>query len=138
MDAVGSLAVLVRCPVPHVPGSLQQDETKTAGFTLQHLPLFHASSQCWISLSLISCFIALSSGILAALDDKMRGFTLEHNTEGTSEKTLLGLLMVRKNSRMEVRPRQQMYIMESKKQTSRGLLFSKVHTGRHGDPSRLG
>ena len=39
---------------------------------------------------------------------------------------LLELLMVRKNSRMEVRPRQQMYtgeLMESEKQTSRGLLF---------------
>ena len=133
MDAVGSLAVPVQRPAPHVPSSLLQDEAKTAGFTLQHLPLFHASARCWISLSLISCFIALPPGTLAVRDDKMRGFTAKHNTGGTSDETLLGLLMVRKNSRMEVRPRRHMYtteLMESKKQASRGLLFSKETTYR--------
>lgn len=61
----------------------------------------------------------------------MRGFTAEHNTGGTSDETLLGLLTVRKNSRTEVTPRQETdktELMESKKQTSRGLFFSKETT----------
>lgn len=77
---------------------------------------------------IISCFIALAPRTLAVCHDKMRGFTAECNAGGTSHETLLGLSMVRKNSRTEVRPRQQTYtteLMESKKQISRGLLFSK-------------
>lgn len=127
MDAVGSPAVPVQRPGLHVPSSLLQDETKTAGFVLQHLPLFHASAQCWISLSLISCFIALPPWTLSVRDVKMRGFIAECNPGGTSDETLLGLLVVRKNSRMEVRPRRHMYtteFMESMKQTSRGLLYN--------------
>lgn len=100
-------------------------------FTLQHLLLFHGPAPCWISHLLISCFMALSPGTLTVCDDKMRGFTAEHNTGGTSDETLLGLLTVRKNSRTEVTPRQETdntELMESKKQTSRGLFFSKETT----------
>lgn len=56
-------AVPVQHPALHVPSSLLLDETETAGFPLQHLLLFHGSASCWISLSLISCCIALPQGL---------------------------------------------------------------------------
>lgn len=65
-------AVGLPCPLLRVPSSVLQDGTKTAGFALQHLPLFHAAAPCWISPLGISCFIAFPPGTLAVRDDKVR------------------------------------------------------------------
>jgi len=50
-DAVGSLAVPVQHPTPHVSSSLLQDERETAVFALRHLH----SSTLLLSAGLASC-----------------------------------------------------------------------------------